>query len=209
MLFKLLPVLCTALPLVLSQSNYASQGNSIEYQPGLPPSTVLNGKVTKLDDISSMIFLNRTKAYLNCSQGSMQVELKFEEPFHGVAYADFDRNSACIFKGRGSTSAKLELPLKGCGTRQDPQRVFTNNVVVRFHPGLEMDGDDYYDSLQIPSAYGACTTGPSCQHFGHSSTSSIARTAINRISNYAHHLRHSLSLVAIARPRLLIHVSKT
>lgn len=100
-------------PLVLSQSNYASQGNSIEYQPGLPPSTVLNGKVTKLDDISSMIFLNRTKAYLNCSQGSMQVELKFEEPFYGVAYADFDRNSACIYKGRGSTSAKLELPLKG------------------------------------------------------------------------------------------------
>ncbi|XP_034192461.1 zona pellucida domain protein papillote [Osmia lignaria lignaria] len=142
MLPRLIAVLCTALPVVLSQSNYASQGNSIEYQPGLPPSTVLNGKVTKLDDISSMIFLNRTKAYLNCSQGSMQVELKFEEPFYGVAYADFDRNSACIFKGRGSTSAKLELPLKGCGTRQDPQRVFTNNVVVRFHPGLEMDGDE-------------------------------------------------------------------
>ncbi|KAK1138113.1 hypothetical protein K0M31_002598 [Melipona bicolor] len=142
MLPGLLVALWMALPLVLSQSNYASQGNSIEYQPGLPPSTVLNGKVTKLDDISSMIFLNRTKAYLNCSQGSMQVELKFEEPFYGVAYADFDRNSACIFKGRGSTSAKLELPLKGCGTRQDPQRVFTNNVVVRFHPGLEMDGDE-------------------------------------------------------------------
>ncbi|XP_033312391.1 uncharacterized protein LOC117212045 [Bombus bifarius] len=142
MLSRLLVVFWMALPLALSQSNYASQGNSIEYQPGLPPSTVLNGKVTKLDDISSMIFLNRTKAYLNCSQGSMQVELKFEEPFYGVAYADFDRNSACIFKGRGSTSAKLELPLKGCGTRQDPQRVFTNNVVVRFHPGLEMDGDE-------------------------------------------------------------------
>ena len=116
MLPGLLVVLWMALPLVLSQSNYASQGNSIEYQPGLPPSTVLNGKVTKLDDISSMIFLNRTKAYLNCSQGSMQVELKFEEPFYGVAYADFDRNSACIFKGRGSTSAKLELPLKGTST---------------------------------------------------------------------------------------------
>lgn len=113
MLSRLLVVFWMALPLALSQSNYASQGNSIEYQPGLPPSTVLNGKVTKLDDISSMIFLNRTKAYLNCSQGSMQVELKFEEPFYGVAYADFDRNSACIFKGRGSTSAKLELPLKG------------------------------------------------------------------------------------------------
>lgn len=100
-------------PVVWCQSNYASQENSIEYQPGLPPSTVLNGKVTKLDDISPIIFLNRTKAYLNCGQGSMEVELKFEEPFYGVAYADFDRNSACMVKGRGYTSEKLELPLKG------------------------------------------------------------------------------------------------
>ncbi|XP_012283781.1 uncharacterized protein LOC105701534 [Orussus abietinus] len=125
-----------------SQSNYASQGNSIEYQPGLPPSTVLDGHVTKLDDISSMIFLNRTKAFLNCSQGSMEVELKFEEPFYGVAYADLEKNTACMVKGRGLNTATLELPLKGCGTRQDPQRVFTNNIVVRFHPGLEMDGDE-------------------------------------------------------------------
>lgn len=142
MLPKLTILLWAAIPIALSQSNYASQGNSIEYQPGLPPSTVLDGKVTKLDDISPIIFLNRTKAYLNCGQGSMEVELKFEEPFYGVAYADFDRNSACIFKGRGATTAKLELPLKGCGTKQDPLRVFTNNVVVRFHPGLEMDGDE-------------------------------------------------------------------
>ncbi|XP_032666534.1 uncharacterized protein LOC116842018 [Odontomachus brunneus] len=142
MLPKLLALLWAAIPIALSQSNYASQGNSIEYQPGLPPSTVLDGKVTKLDDISSIIFLNRTKANLNCGQGSMEVDLKFEEPFYGVAYADFDRNSACIFKGRGATTAKLELPLKGCGTKQDPLRVFTNNVVVRFHPGLEMDGDE-------------------------------------------------------------------
>jgi len=25
---------------------------------------------------------------------------------------------------------------------QNPQRVFTNNIVVRFHPNLEMDGDE-------------------------------------------------------------------
>ncbi|XP_012236082.1 uncharacterized protein pot [Linepithema humile] len=142
MLPKLIVLLWAAIPIALSQSNYASQGNSIEYQPGLPPSTVLDGKVTKLDDISPVIFLNRTRAYLNCGMGSMEVELKFEEPFYGVAYADFDRNSACIFKGRGATTAKLELPLKGCGTKQEPLRVFTNNVVVRFHPGLEMDGDE-------------------------------------------------------------------
>ncbi|XP_066594273.1 uncharacterized protein pot [Prorops nasuta] len=142
MLRMLLAVLWLAVPGCLGQSNYASQGNSIEYQPGLPPSTVLDGKITKLDDLSPIIFLNRTKAYLNCGQGTMQVELKFEEPFYGVAFADFDRNSACMTKGRGLSNAKLEIPLKGCGTRQDPQRVFTNNIVVRFHPALEMDGDE-------------------------------------------------------------------
>ncbi|CAG9769365.1 unnamed protein product [Ceutorhynchus assimilis] len=126
-----------------SQSNYADQANNVEYNgDGLPPEATLDGKVTKLDDLSPVIFLNRTKAALNCAAGSMLVELKFNDAFHGIAYADFDRNSACQVTGRGDHSYKLELPLKGCGTRQDPQRVFTNNIVVRFHPNLEMDGDE-------------------------------------------------------------------
>ncbi|XP_061383015.1 titin isoform X1 [Danaus plexippus] len=126
-----------------AQSNYGSQANNIEYQgDGLPEQTVLDGKVTKLDDLSPVIFLNRTKATLNCEAGSMQIELKFNEKFYGIAYADFDRHSACQVSGKGATSYKLELPLKGCGTKQDPLRVFTNNIVVRFHPGLEMDGDE-------------------------------------------------------------------
>ncbi|CAG4927173.1 unnamed protein product [Colias eurytheme] len=126
-----------------AQSNYGSQANDIAYQgEGLPEQTVLDGKVTKLDDLSPVIFLNRTRAALNCAAGSMQIELKFNEKFYGIAYADFDRNSACQVAGKGATSYKLELPLKGCGTKQDPLRVFTNNIVVRFHPGLEMDGDE-------------------------------------------------------------------
>lgn len=125
------------------QSNYADQANSIEYNnEGLPDSTVLDGKVTKLDDLAPVIFLNRTKAALNCAAGYMQIDLKFDEPFYGIAYADFDRASACQVTGRGNTTARLDLPLKGCGTKQDPQRVFTNNIVVRFHPALEMDGDE-------------------------------------------------------------------
>lgn len=95
------------------QSNYDKQANSIEYQPGLPPSTILDGKVAKLDEINSTIALNRTRAYLNCGQGIMHVDLNFDEPFYGVAYADFDRNSACMVKGRGVNNATLELPLKG------------------------------------------------------------------------------------------------
>ena len=36
---------------------------------------------------------------------------------------------------------------------QSPTRVFTNNIVVRFHPGLEIDGDEvvHLASLRIPS----------------------------------------------------------
>lgn len=44
--------------------------------------------------------------------------MKFTEPFFGLAYADFDRNSACQTLGKGELSVRLELPLKGCGTRQ-------------------------------------------------------------------------------------------
>lgn len=136
-------ILVCALAYVNAQSNYGSQANNIEYQgEGLPEQTVLDGKVTKLDDLSPVIFLNRTKAALNCAAGAMQVELKFNEEFYGIAYADFDRHSPCQVVGKGAHSYKLELPLKGCGTKQDPLRVFTNNIVVRFHPGLEMDGDE-------------------------------------------------------------------
>lgn len=136
-------VLACALAVAQAQSNYGSQANNIEYQgEGLPEQTVLDGKVTKLDDLSPVIFLNRTKAALNCAAGAMQIELKFNEKFYGIAYADFDRHSACQVQGKGALSYKLELPLKGCGTKQDPLRVFTNNIVVRFHPGLEMDGDE-------------------------------------------------------------------
>ncbi|GLH06361.1 Uncharacterized protein GBIM_11896 [Gryllus bimaculatus] len=160
-----------------AQSNYASHANNIEYQgEGLPEEATLDGRVTRLDDLSPIIALNRTRAALNCAAGSMQVELKFKQPFFGLAYADFDRNSACQLAGNGDITYTLELPLKGCGTKQasghlllalccslpalgsllfqfvsvltkaspfqDPQRVFTNNIVVRFHPGLEMDGDE-------------------------------------------------------------------
>ncbi|XP_066999439.2 uncharacterized protein pot [Anabrus simplex] len=146
MLMASLPVLAALLALTPSstaQSNYASHANNVEYiGEGLPEQATLDGKVTKLDDLSPIISLNRTRATLNCAAGNMEVELKFKEPFFGIAYADFDRNSACQVAGKGAYTYTLELPLKGCGTKQDPQRVFTNNIVVRFHSALEMDGDE-------------------------------------------------------------------
>ncbi|XP_030379483.1 uncharacterized protein LOC115627796 [Scaptodrosophila lebanonensis] len=126
-----------------TQSNYVQHGDSGNYTTnGLPEEATLDGKVTKLDDISPLIFLNRTKAALNCAAGSMQVDLKFNDPFHGIVQADYDRSSACRVSGKGALSYRLELPLKGCGTIQNPTRVFTNNIIVRFHANLEMDGDE-------------------------------------------------------------------
>uniref|UniRef100_A0A1A9VUN3 Uncharacterized protein n=1 Tax=Glossina austeni TaxID=7395 RepID=A0A1A9VUN3_GLOAU len=128
---------------VSAQSNYVQHGDSGNYTTnGLPEEATLDGKVTKLDDISPLIFLNRTKAALNCAAGSMQVDMKFNEPFHGIVQADYDRSSACRVNGKGALSYRLELPLKGCGTIQNPTRVFTNNIIVRFHANLEMDGDE-------------------------------------------------------------------
>lgn len=44
--------------------------------------------------------------------------MKFNEPFHGIIQAEYDRSSACRVNGKGALSYKLELPLKGCGTLQ-------------------------------------------------------------------------------------------
>lgn len=66
----------TFVSIAVAQSNYDQVENSIEFpnpDKGLPESTVLDGKVTKLDELSPVIFLNRTKAALNCAAGYMQV----------------------------------------------------------------------------------------------------------------------------------------
>jgi len=131
-------------PVIASpQSNYDQQAQSVEYEGvGIPEFATLNGTVTELDTISPSIALNRTKASLNCSTGFMNIKLAFEREFYGIVYADYDRNSACKINGNGEEETVIEIPLKGCGTVQDPLRVFTNNIVVRFHPGLEIEGDE-------------------------------------------------------------------
>lgn len=60
-----------------------------------------------------------------------QIEMKFNEPFYGLAYADFDRHSACQVLGKGELSYRLELPLKGCGTKQVGWKThsFSTNII--------------------------------------------------------------------------------
>jgi hypothetical protein len=48
----------------------------------------------------------------------MHIDLTFREPFFGIVYADYDRNSACKISGNGKFQEAIKLPLKGCGTLQ-------------------------------------------------------------------------------------------
>jgi len=92
--------------------------------------------------LSDTINLNRTEALLTCAAGQLSIDLKFKKPFYGIVYADYDRNSACKIAGSGQEKYNIQIPLKGCGTVQSPVRVFTNNIIVRFHHGLEIEGDE-------------------------------------------------------------------
>jgi len=144
-LFTILTLFCIC-GLATSQSNYDKQAPSIVFDPEdegvLPAFGTLNGSVTDLDTIPDTIMLKKTKAVLNCAAGYLNVDMIFDKPFYGIVYADFDRNSACKITGNGETTSQIRLPLKGCGTLQSPARVFTNNIIVRFHPSFEIVGDE-------------------------------------------------------------------
>ena len=79
---------------------------------------IVNQDGTYQDGLTSIIITNRTKAFLNCTSGSMNVNLKFREPFWGIIYADFNRDSSCSVLGTGGLDYVIDLPLRGCGTVQ-------------------------------------------------------------------------------------------
>jgi hypothetical protein len=140
---------------VSSQSNYALQAIDVEYgNAGLPPTAILDGKVTELDTLKSQVSLNRTSADLNCAAGSMLVQLKFKEPFYGIAYSDFDRNSACHTQGAGDITAVLELPLKGCGTKQVSR--FSHTFLIILYYLIETEKKYIGYSVSMHLIFGIC-----------------------------------------------------
>ncbi|GAB6023813.1 hypothetical protein CHUAL_008559 [Chamberlinius hualienensis] len=93
-------------------------------------------------EIKTAITTNRTKAFLSCESGDMIVTIDFKDPFFGIIYANRDPLSPCNVEGNGKTAYTLRLPLRGCGTREDPPRTFINDIVVRFRRGLIVDEDE-------------------------------------------------------------------
>ena len=82
------------------------------------PNRSIHFAILFADKISSKIELNRTDASLNCASGFMSIDLQFRQKFYGIVYAQLDRNSACKVSGNGEETAKIQIPLKGCGTKQ-------------------------------------------------------------------------------------------
>ncbi|CAG0885968.1 unnamed protein product [Cyprideis torosa] len=120
--------------LISTQSPLRNELDLPPDEQSLPPSwddkNTISGAVegiVKLDGqyeegLGPTIFTNRTTARLNCSAGSMKVDLEFKEPFYGVVYADFDRYSACQVTGNGGLKYSIEVELRGCGTVQSRRR---------------------------------------------------------------------------------------
>lgn len=108
----------------------------------LQQTAYIDGKTRDLDKIGHMIYTNRTTTTLNCASGFMNIVVDFNEPFFGIIYPNGSRTSACLTHGTGDSEYTINLPLKGCGTKRVDRRVFVNNIIVRFHKGLELEGDE-------------------------------------------------------------------
>ena len=72
----------------------------------------------------------QTKVHLECrSDGMMSVTLAFCQAFCGTI-----QTHQCHYQGDGSNVVKLNLPLYGCGTVQDPIGTYKTNLTVKFYP---------------------------------------------------------------------------
>lgn len=75
--------------------------------------------------------------------------MKFNEPFYGLAYADFDRNSACQTLGKGELSVRLELPLKGCGTKQVNYYFINNSFEFKLNDSSDFRNPNEFSRIML------------------------------------------------------------
>ena len=72
----------------------------------------------------------KTQVNLECrSDGMMGVTLTFCHAFCGTVQTD-----QCYYQGDGNNVVKLNLPLSGCGTIEEPSGTYTTNLTVKFYP---------------------------------------------------------------------------
>lgn len=85
---------------------------------------------------------DRTKVVLTCEPERFLVRINFTQPFRGVVHAG-DKRDNCRIRGDGSRLYTLPVPLNDCSTtHNDATGSFTNSLTIRFHPSLELEGDE-------------------------------------------------------------------
>ncbi|XP_015929265.1 uncharacterized protein [Parasteatoda tepidariorum] len=84
----------------------------------------------------------KTRVSLMCRSSDIQVNLNFSYPFRGLVHAG-KKDSGCSFRGDGKLSYSLNVPHASCGTiHVTPQDSFANTLTIRYHPALELEGDE-------------------------------------------------------------------
>ncbi|KAH8034207.1 hypothetical protein HPB51_021877 [Rhipicephalus microplus] len=85
---------------------------------------------------------SRTILVLTCEPERFLVRINFTQPFRGVVHAG-DKRDNCRIRGNGSHFYTLPVPLNDCSTaHNDATGSFTNSLTIRFHPSLELEGDE-------------------------------------------------------------------
>ncbi|XP_035226129.1 uncharacterized protein LOC118198539 [Stegodyphus dumicola] len=84
----------------------------------------------------------KTRVSLSCRSNDILVNLNFSDPFRGLVHAG-KKDSGCSFRGDGKLSYSLNVPHAACGTiHVTPQDSFANTLTIRYHPALELEGDE-------------------------------------------------------------------
>ncbi|KAG8190573.1 hypothetical protein JTE90_014050 [Oedothorax gibbosus] len=84
----------------------------------------------------------KTRVSLSCRSADIIVSLNFSEPFRGLVHAG-KKDGGCSFRGDGKLSYSLNVPHSSCGTiHVTPQDSFANTLTIRYHPALELEGDE-------------------------------------------------------------------
>ncbi|XP_054713838.1 LOW QUALITY PROTEIN: uncharacterized protein LOC129223297 [Uloborus diversus] len=103
-----------------------------------PTATKLSHKAGVFKDFAS----ENTKVSLSCRSKDIVVNLAFTHPFRGLVHAG-RKDGDCSFRGDGNRTYSLNVPHTSCGTiHVTPQDSFANTLTIRYHPALELEGDE-------------------------------------------------------------------
>ncbi|XP_064457000.1 uncharacterized protein LOC135367814 [Ornithodoros turicata] len=92
--------------------------------------------------IKNYFTTDRTRVSLTCEPDRFLVKINLTYPFRGVVHAG-RKDSKCKIRGDGARFYVLSVPLTGCGTtHNETSGSFTNSLTIRFHPSLELEGDE-------------------------------------------------------------------